>query len=311
MNSAAAVASYPPPPLVLSLQEWRHAARQATLPRMLTPRQIIFIAVEDPLERASPASWNAVLEALQELSRRGIPLVISSRGTRAQLEPLRRKLQHGHPFLTESGGGLFIPDGYFNLHLEGATRVGRHFCVPFARPYAEAAAAVQEIAAEAGAGVVGFSQMSAREIARNSGLSPSDAELIRQREFSEIFFFAGETVKAPRRFSEIAVGKGWKAIPGEPFWELRSPILRNGEPAPRHLMGIYRKSLHVKLRSVGIGSHAQDLHLLSTTDTAVVLPRRAGGFDDALLSKLPRALQGDQSGLAGWSEAILKTLETS
>jgi mannosyl-3-phosphoglycerate phosphatase len=122
--------------------------------------------------------------------------VLSSRGNRAQLEPLRRKLQHAHPFLTESGGGLFIPDGYFNLRLEGATRAGRLFCVPFARPQADAAAAVQEIAAEAGASVVAFSQMSSREISRNCGVSTREAELSRQREFSEMFFFAGETVKA-------------------------------------------------------------------------------------------------------------------
>jgi len=277
---------------------------------MLAPRQIIFTAVEGALEHPAPGSWSAVLEALQALARRGIPLVLSSRGTRAQLEPLRRKLQHAHPFLTESGGGLFIPDGYFNLRLEGATRAGRYFCVPFARPHAEAAAAVQEIAAEAGASVVGFSQLSAREIARNSGLSPKEAELSRQREFDEIFFFAGEAEKAPRRFSEIAREKGWETIPGDPFWELRAPIMRDGETAARYLMGIYRKSLHVRLRSVGIGSHAGDLHLLSAMDTAVVLPQRAGGFEAALVSRLPRAVRCDQAGPAGWSQAITKILET-
>jgi mannosyl-3-phosphoglycerate phosphatase len=250
------------------------------------------------------------LEALQALSQRGIPLVLSSRGTRAQLEPLRRKLQHAHPFLTESGGGLFIPDGYFHLRLEGAARAGRYFCVPFARPHAEAAAAVQEIAAEAGASVVGFSQLSAREIARNSGQSAREAELSRQREFSEIFFFAGESEKAPRRFSEIARERGWEAIPGDPFWELRAPLTRSGEPAARHLMGIYRESLHVRLRSVGIGSHAGDLHLLSATDTAVVLPRRPGELDQALISRLTRAVRCDQAGAAGWSQAITRILET-
>ena len=275
---------------------------------MLAPRQIIFTAVEGALDHPAPRSPSEVFEALQALAHRGVPVVLSSHGTRAQMEPLRRKLQHGHPFLTESGGGLFIPDGYFNLRLEGATRAGRCFCVPFARPHAEAAAALQEIASEAGASVVGFSQLSSREIARNSGASPKEAELSRQREFSEIFFFAGETVKAPRRFSEIARARGWEAIPGDPFWAIRALQMQSGEPAPRYLMGIYRKSLRVRLRSVGIGSQAQDLHLLSATDTAVVLPRRPGEFDEALMSQLPRALRGDQPGPAGWSQAIMKVL---
>jgi mannosyl-3-phosphoglycerate phosphatase family protein len=276
---------------------------------MLAPHHVIFTAVEGTLIHAASGSWSAALDALETLGRRGVPLILSSRGTRAQLETFRRKIEHRHPFLTESGGGLFIPDGYFSLRLEGATRVGRHFCVPFARPYAEAAAAVEAIAAEAGASVVGFSQMSAREIARNSGQSPREAELSRQREFSELFFFAGEAEKAARRFSEIARNKGWEAVPGDPFWELRSRVMRNGEPAARYLMGMYRKSLRVRLRSVGIGSNAEDLHLLSAVDMAIVLPLRTGEWDAALISRLPRAARGEEAGPGGWSQAIIRVLE--
>ena len=46
--------------------------------------------------------------------------MLLTRGTRAQLELLRRKIEHAHPFITEGGGGLFLPDGYFSLRLEGA-----------------------------------------------------------------------------------------------------------------------------------------------------------------------------------------------
>jgi len=81
------------------------------------------------------------LEALFEIERRKIPLVLSTRGTRAQLEVLRRKIGHGHPFSTEGGGGLFLPDGYFSLRLEGATRAARYLCVPFGRSSREAGTA--------------------------------------------------------------------------------------------------------------------------------------------------------------------------
>jgi mannosyl-3-phosphoglycerate phosphatase len=222
---------------------------------------------------------------------------------------LRRKLQHGHPFLTESGAGLFIPDGYFNLRLEGATRCGRNFCVPFARTQAEAAAALPEIAEEAGASVVGFSQMTLREIARNSGLSTHEAELFRQREFGEMFFFAGETDKTTRRFSRVALEKGWEALPGDPFWELRGPLKQNGENAVRYLMAIYRKALHGRQRSVGIGSGPRDRYLLSATDVAVLLPHQDVELDAALLSHLPQARRAEHGGLAGWGEVVLQLLE--
>ena len=109
-------------------------------------------------------------------------------------------------------------------------RYGRYFCVPFARSHSETATAVQEIAGEADADVVAFSQMSPREIARNTGRSTQDAEQYRQREFSEIFFFAGETGRSAARFTQIAREKGWEAIRGEPFWELRGPLTQNGKP---------------------------------------------------------------------------------
>lgn len=276
---------------------------------MLAPRQIIFTAVDDVFLQSSGESWETAWDTLQKLARQGIPLVLCTRGTRAQFEPLRRKLQHAHPFLTESGAGLFIPDGYFNLKLEGASRFGRNFCVPFRRPHAEAAAALQEIAEESGASVVGFSQMSPREIARNCGLSAQDAELYRQREFDEIFFFAGETEKITRRFSRVAGEKGWEALPSPPFWQLRSALKTGGGDAVHYLMSLYRKALHGRQRSIGIGNDARDIYLLSATDVAVVQPGRAGKFDEALASRMPRATQAERGGLAGWSEAVTHLLE--
>jgi mannosyl-3-phosphoglycerate phosphatase family protein len=228
-------------------------------------------------------------------------------GTRAELEPLRRKIEHGHPFITESGGGLFIPDGYFAKRLEGAVRHGRYFSVAFGRPYADAVTAAEELAEESGANIVGYAQMTAREIARNTGESLRQAELARQREFSERFFFAGGSEAVLAKFERQAREHGWDAIPGDPFWELRSG---NDEGrALRHLMRLLRDSLHTRLRAVAIGSSARDLPLLSAADQAVVLPRRAGEFDPLLSSRLAKGIQGDASGPAGWNQAVLKALE--
>src|SRR5579862_5223369 len=187
---------------------------------MLAPRHIIFTALEGALLDPASKSWGPAADALAEIARRRVPLVLVTSGTRAQLEPLRSKIEHSHPFITESGGGLFLPDGYFSLRLEGASRVARYFCIPFARPYVEAAAAVQEIAAQTGASAVGYAQMTAREIAHNTGQPVREAELERQREFSERFFFAGETPASVERFAEAAAEQKWQAIPGDPFWEL-------------------------------------------------------------------------------------------
>jgi mannosyl-3-phosphoglycerate phosphatase len=271
---------------------------------MLAPRVIIFTPsdlVGSPTRAAHPAS-----EALIEIERRNIPLVLSTRGTRAQLEPLRRKLGIGHPFLTEGGGGLFIPDGYFALRLEGARRMGRYFCVPFGRSSLQAGEAVEDIARQARAEVVRYAEMNAREISRNTGMTERDAEGSREREFSERFFFAGNADLAVPSFEKIAGEQNWQIRRSEPLWELSSG---NDEgKAVRYLMRLYRDAMRSRVRSVGIGASVEDLALLAASDQAFILPPSSNGFDEKLVSKLPNATRIDIPGVAGWNQTVLDIL---
>jgi mannosyl-3-phosphoglycerate phosphatase len=270
---------------------------------MLAPRFALFTSADNGLLQSEPA----ISDALAEIARRRVPLVLATAGTRAQLEPLRQKLEHAHPFITESGGAIFFPDGYFSLRLEGAVRVARYFCAPFGKPYAAVTAALEEIALRAGTEVVGYSQMSARDIARNTGEPLRAAELARQREFSERFFFAGDVAEAPARFAAVARESGWELAGAPPFWELRSG--NSPAAALRYLMRLYRASQHSRLRSVAIGSVDSDLPLLAAADHAILLPPRRGEFDATLAAKLPRADHADEPGASGWNLAVLKILE--
>lgn len=271
---------------------------------MLAPRAVIFTPsnlLGSPARAAYPAA-----EALAEMEKRNIPLVLLTRGTRAQLEPLRRKIGHSHPFITEGGGGLFIPDGYFAIRLEGARRVGRYLCVPFGHPSRDAAAAVEDIARRAGAEVVRYAEMSPREIARNTGMNERDATASRDREFSERFFFAGNAAVGAPTFERIAGELNWKVRGSEPFWELCSG---NDEgKALRYLMRLYRETLRSRLRSVAIGRSFEDLALLSASDQSFIVALSPDRFDDTLLSKLPDAAKINVPGTIGWNQTVLNAL---
>jgi predicted mannosyl-3-phosphoglycerate phosphatase (HAD superfamily) len=272
---------------------------------MLQPRVVIFTAVDRKLLDASLLS-DPVFEALAQIERQGVPLVLSTGGTRAQLEMLRREIGHAHPFITEHGGGLFFPDGYFSLRLEGAQRAGRYFCVPFGRPYADATAAVAEIAGEAGASVVRYAEMTPREIARNTGESHREAEMSGQLEFSERFFFVGDVEAPARRFVEIARKRGWEVLLGEPICELYSG---NSGRAVRYLMDLYRRSMRTRIRSAGIGCDSEHISLLSAVDQPFALPRGRNEVDANLISHVSAA-RVNSSGAAGWSEAVAAILQS-
>ena len=271
---------------------------------MLAPRVIIFTASDllgSPTHSAHLAS-----EALVEIERRNIPLVLATRGTRTQIELLRRKLEHAHPFVTEGGGGLFIPDGYFALRLVGAKRAGRYFCVPFGRSSQEAAAAVEDIAQQAGAEVVRYAEMNAREIARETGMTIREAEGSRERDFSERFFLAGSASLTVQSFAKIARERKWQIRRSEPFWELYSG---NDEgKAVRYLMRVYRKALRSRIRSVGIGGSIEDLSLLAATDQVFILPFSSTTFDENLLSKLPHGIRINVTGAPGWNQTVMNVL---
>ncbi len=276
---------------------------------MLPARHLIFTDLDGTLLDNQTYSWAAAEEALEEIERRRVPLVFVTSKTRAELEVLRRKLGHGHPFVTENGGGIFIPQGYFNLPLEGARRAGRYQCVALARPYKEIVSALEELAAEAGVTVVGFHQMSAREIAQNTSLSLQEAELARQREFDEPFFFAGAGEEDIHKFGQAARRRRFEFVQGGRFWHLAAGSDKGR--AVHHLVKLYRTARRSRLRSVGLGDSPNDLSLLAAVDQAVLLPQPDGSFASDVLSRLPHVLRGAAPGPAGWNQAVLQILDTT
>lgn len=81
---------------------------------------VIFTDLDGSLLDAKTYSFDAAGEALNALRVRNVPLILVSSKTRAEIERLRNTLDHPHPFVSENGGGVFIPKGYFDFPLEGA-----------------------------------------------------------------------------------------------------------------------------------------------------------------------------------------------
>jgi len=269
----------------------------------LPSRYVLFTDLDGTLLDHQTYSWAGAREALAELEQRGVPLVFCTSKTRSEVEMLRRKVRNAHPFITENGGGVFIPQGYFPRRIPGETRVGRYHCLALGRPYEDVVEAMQAIAKQAGADVVGFHQMTAHEVADNTGLTLAEAELARKRDFDEPFFFAGGNAKAEATFLQAARQRGLEVTRGGRFWHLFSGSDKG--KAVRRLFDLYRQGAHHKLRSVALGDSANDLPLLAAADQAFLLPRPDGSFDAEVLEKLPRVARGAAPGSQGWNAAVL------
>lgn len=275
---------------------------------MLAPRHLIFSALEGALLDSRTDSFAGAEEALSELDRRKIAYVLLTSRTREEIEPIRKKLGHTHPFVTENGGGIFFPDGYFSLKIPGVVRTARYLSIAQGRPYAEVCEALDDLAEETAVGVAGFHHMSLREIADNTGLKPRLAELARAREFDEPFYFTSNDEKAISRFVQTARERGYDARRGETFWHLSSRC--DPARAVRTLAELFRKATHIKLALIGIGAGELDLPWLRVTDHAILLPepRPAGGEatqQDPMPARAKSIVMGTAPGAVGWNRAIL------
>lgn len=280
------------------------ASTRATLySALLAPRQLIFSALEGALIDSRTGSFSAAEEALSELDRRHIAVVLLTSRTRAEIEPVRRKLGHNHPFITESGGGIFFPDGYFNIRIPGASRNGRYLCIAQGRPYEEVCTALDDIAEASGVGIAGFHHMNSREIVDNTGLRARDAELARSREFDEPFFFTSGDDTAIGRFVALAGERGFQARAGNPFWHFSAGC--DPARAVRTVTKLFREATHVKLSVVGVGASTEDLRWLGAVDHAVFLPARRSEIGGENMGSVQGLVMAEAPGPAGWNSTIL------
>ena len=245
--------------------------------------------------------------ALAALAHRGIPLVLCSSKTRAEMEPLATKLGLATPLVVENGGALVFPADTLPTPPPGAWRDGDRVVVPLGVARADLVAALPEVAAEAGVTVRGFATMSADEVAVLTGLGPASAERALRREWDEPFFVEGDEPTPPERLERLAEAarkRGLQITRGGRLHHLTGPVDK-GEAlrALLHLLPLAPLG-----QTVGLGDSANDLSMLQAVDRPVVMPGKEGEVEPALAGALPGGERGPAPGPAGWAAAVLAVL---
>jgi len=187
---------------------------------------------------------------LAELAQAQMPCVWMSGLTRAQLDEPRRRLGQNDPYIGENGCGVYLPEDYFHLKGSNTIRLGRYTCIPVADAQPAAAEALEELASDLDISVVPLRKLSQRELSQNTGLPAREAELIRLRDFDELFFFAGAGEAAIERFRAEAKGRGLVLRNSGQFWSLACGA--NLVQCVRELGGLYDRALRSHAPRVGL-----------------------------------------------------------
>ncbi|MFN3477402.1 MAG: HAD-IIB family hydrolase [Candidatus Methylomirabilales bacterium] len=136
---------------------------------------IIFTDLDGTLLDHEAYSFEAAQEALEEVRRRKIPLVLCTSKTRAEVERYRKLLDNHDPFIVENGGAIFIPKGYFPFSYPYQREVAGYHVIEDGVPYPRLVQTLKRVGVESGARIVGFSDLSVEEVARLTGLSREEA----------------------------------------------------------------------------------------------------------------------------------------
>lgn len=233
----------------------------------MRPSNVVVYCAIDSLMAKDLAGFPTFLESLVEA---GIPCVWSSSRTRIQLDAAIRKFGHGHPFLAEGGCGVYMPEDYFHLKPKSQTmRLGRFTCIPVATLLPAASEALEDVAEETGIEVVPLSALSPRELSQNAGLPQKEAELLRQRDFDELFFFAGASDADAQIFVEAATKKKAAVRRGEIFWSLS--IGADLRRCVGELSALFERSMRIRPFNVAIGTTENARELFAACNRSILL----------------------------------------
>lgn len=238
---------------------------------------------------------------LETLGEHNIPVVLMTARCRLQMDEPIRRLHHAHPFIAESGSGVYLPEDYFHLRVEGMVRFGRFVCLPIAQPQPAAQEALEALSEATGVPVVTLRSLSPRELTQNTGLPPRDAEMVRQRDFEEMFFLAGADEEAIHRFRAEAQQRNLVLHEVPPLWSLS--VGADPRPAIKKLSALYDRALHGHAATVGVGASAALEDCLQGCDRVLLLTRRSiaaqsSATTSGRVRSIPLPAGGD------WSEIV-------
>jgi mannosyl-3-phosphoglycerate phosphatase len=242
--------------------------------------------------------------ALRRLAALGVPVILASSKTRAELAAISAKLQLNAPIIAENGALVAIPPGWpGDAHDDPPGPPGppspsdtlQHRSLP----YPELHALLDRLRRDQRLKFTGFGDLDAAGIAALTGLALSQARLAGRREASEPILWQ-DSDAALQDFGHQLADHGLRLLRGGRFLHVLGHHADKALAATDLISGL--RGLGWRGRSIALGDAPNDHGLLSLADYPVVVRNPASPAMPAIDN--PRLLHTRLPGPAGWREAI-------
>lgn len=258
---------------------------------------VIFTDLDGTLLDHATYAWQPAQPAIDVLRQLGIPWILVTSKTRAEVEWWRAQLRNEHPFIVENGGAAYIPDGYFPSAPDSDGVDSGCWRLAWGTPYGQLVEALDRASRASGCRVRGFHQLTPPEISVLCDLPQHQALLAKQREYDEPFEVL-DLDRSDALAAEIARA-GLRCTRGGRFWHILGANDKGHSVAV--LLSLFRQA-HGGVRAVGLGDAPNDAPFLGVVDVPVVIPSPRTG---ELKTLVPHAIVASEPGPAGWNRLVL------
>jgi mannosyl-3-phosphoglycerate phosphatase family protein len=242
-------------------------------------KTVVFSHVDAVLMHPRDAAFTAARSTLRQFVADGVAVVLCSSKTRAELEFIQQTLGIADPFICEHGAASFIPDNYFDAVIPGARDLSGYQAVEFGRTYADVVEVLRRTTERLRIQIVGFSEMSIEEVARECGLPLLQARLAKLREYEERFRVLDPDPAARHRLRKALSGSHLRCVDGDPFAYVGAPV--DHRLGVNMLNGLYRRARGSVL-TIGVTDSGGEDDLETLVDQVIKVPQE--GFTAGSLS---------------------------
>lgn len=261
---------------------------------------LIFTDLDGTLLDHYSYSFEPALPVIELLNSEGIPWILNTSKTLAELSELRIALNNSHPMIVENGGGIAFPAGQPMAALASDGAKGGFHLLTLGVQRANILAKLEPLRAEFS--FRGFSDMSAEELSELTGLTVAQAQQAMDRQFSEPLIWQDSKAK----LAQFAARLGEQTL----------SLLRGGRfihvigdsdkgKAMAWLSTHWPQSNHL-LTTVALGDGENDVAMLLQADFPIIV--RSPVHEPPLLKHHRPILLTHLAGPTGWAEALIGVL---
>ena len=252
---------------------------------------LVFTDLDGSLMEHESYSIEAAEPALAALRERDILMVLNSSKTAAEMQAVQSRLSLTAPFVCENGAALYFPD---QTVPEEAT--------VFGALRADWLPAVHQLRETHSYPFEGFADWSAKQVGELTGLTESEAELARQRQFSEPILWRG-AASSRQQFEQQLAELDLCLLEGGRFLSIQ------GQHDKSNAMTWLREQQDdaAPTITVALGDSPNDAAMLEAADVAVII--KSAKSDRIELHQPNRIIRTSRPGPAGWKDAMLEILQ--